>query len=124
MDACTKRKLNLLIHLARVDGKFHHAEKALIREFVKEKGFEAADFQLLQETEERFQDLQDIDDKKEVLYLAIKLMQADDVIDRKEMAFCKELALKLGYKPAFVDIFADITFDRTQFDGEIAGWRM
>lgn len=120
MDTTTKRKLNLLIHLAKVDGKFHDAEKALIKEFVNEKGFSVSDFDMLHE--EEFQDVHLMDDKKEILYLALKLMQADKVIDRAELAFCRDLAQKLGYKPAVVDAFADADLDRTNFENEVAEW--
>ncbi len=122
MNACTKRKLNLLIHLAKVDGKFHDAEKALIQEFVREKGFDVTDFDLLQGSEKPLKNVHQINDKKEILFLAIKLMQADDVIHNSEMAFCRKLAQKLGYKPAIIDAYAHMALDRFYFENVIHQW--
>ena len=122
MDTCTKRKLNLLIHLAKVDGKFHDAEQALIKEFVQEKGFDVTDFDLLQVSEKPLKNLNQINNKKEILFLAIKLMQADDVIHNSEMAFCRKLAQKLGYKPAIIDAYANMAMDRVYFESVIQQW--
>ena len=122
MDKYTKRKLNLLIYLARVDGKFHRAEKAILKEFVNEKGFDMEEFRLLKPMAKNSHDLPLADDKKEMLFLAIRLMQADKVIDRKEMEFCKEIASKLGYDAAVVDEYAHHELDRESFDATIDDW--
>ena len=122
MNKYTKRKLNLLIYLAQVDGKFHKAEKALLEEFVNEKGFDIKDFRLLEPMDENSHDLPSTDDKKEMLYLAIKLMQADKVIDKKELEFCKEIASKLGYDATVVEEYAHHELDRKSFDEKINDW--
>lgn len=122
MNKYTKRKLNLLIYLAQVDGKFHKAEKALLKEFVNEKGLDMKDFRLLEPLDENSHDLPMTDDKKEMLFLAIKLMQADNVIDKKELEFCKKIASKLGYDAAVVDEYAHHELDRGSFDETINDW--
>ena len=122
MNKYTKRKLNLLIYLANVDGKFHKAEKALLQEFVKEKGFDIGDFRLLETYDEKNHDLPLVDDKKEMLFLAIKLIQADNVIDKKELAFCKDIAAKLGYNADVIDEYAHQNLNRESFDKKIDNW--
>lgn len=122
MDKFTKRKLNLLIYLAKIDGKFHKSEKALLKEFVNEEEFDVTDFRLLEPVDEKIGDLYFIDDKQEMLFLAIKLMQADKVIDKREMAFCKEIAVKLGFNASVIDEYASKVLDRKSFDETINDW--
>ncbi len=122
IDYNNKQKLNLLIHLAKVDGKFHKAEKALLREFVDQEGFDAEDFRLLETAEEEIGDFHLIDDKKEMLFLALKLIHADEVIDKKEVTFCKEIAAKLGYNSAAIDQYAYRELNRETFDKTIDDW--
>ena len=116
MDKSTMRKLNLLVHLAIIDGDFHKSEKTLIHEFLIEKGFDSDDFNFLKTSNENLEDLHLIDDKLEIMYLAIKLIQADGIIDPRELEFCRKLALKLGFDPSKIDFFLDKQFTRTAFD--------
>ncbi|MDN5212702.1 hypothetical protein QQ020_11620 [Fulvivirgaceae bacterium BMA12] len=122
IDIDSKRKLNLLVHLARIDGKFHRAEKALLREFVNKEGLDVDDFHLLEMADEEIGDFHLIDDKKEMLFLALKLIQADDVIDKKEFTFCKEIAAKLGYNSLVIDQHAYRELDRETFDKTVNDW--
>lgn len=122
MNIYTERKLNLLVYLAKVDGKFHKAEKALIKEFVNEKGFDLKDFKLLGSSNDTDLNLPSMDDKKEVLFLAIKLIQADSVINKNELDFCREMAIKLGYKAGVVDEFAHCELERGSFDKTVDDW--
>lgn len=122
MDVHIKQKLNLLIHLALVDGKFHKAEKALLEEFVAEMGFDTKDFQLLALSETKTDELTRLDDKKEMLFLALRLIRADNFIDKKELAFCKDIATKLGYDAAIIDEYAHGTLDRASFDKSVNNW--
>lgn len=124
MDKQTERKLNLLVHLANIDGIFHKSEKALIKEFLSEKGINPIDFEFIRAENEKLQDLHLIDDKNEIMFLALKLIQADKIIDRREVAFYKKLADKLGFKPELIDFFANITLERELFDQLITEWRL
>jgi len=116
MDNYTQRKLNVLVHLAMVDGKFHKAEKALINDFVNERGFEIDEFEMLKMPSDNLEDLKSIDDKKEMLYLAYKLIRADNIVDESEVVFYKKLASRLGYKSEVVDILRREKLTRRQFD--------
>ena len=123
MDEYTKRKLKVLIHLAMVDGKFHSAEKALISEFVRDKGFEVDEFQLMKMSKENINDVGEIDDKGEMLFLALKLVKADNVIMESELTFCREIALKLKFNPEVIDQLVNKNLSREQFDMEIKKWK-
>jgi len=123
MDVFTKRKMNVLIHLAKIDGDFHKSERKLIQEIIEEKGFDAKDFHLVEENGNSLADIDTIDDKGEMLYLALKLIQADDIIRDEEVIFCKQLAEKLSYKPEVVDHFAYKELpDRAEFDKNLTNW--
>jgi len=38
MNILERKKINLLVHLAKIDGKFEKSEKALLKSFLHEKG--------------------------------------------------------------------------------------
>lgn len=123
MDDIIKRKLNILIYLAKVDGKFHKAEKVLLMDFVNENGLDPNEFKLLVKNPEDLE-TEKIIDKGEMIYLALKLIQADNVLDQNELTFCKDLAHKLGYKPEVIDSFAGKELSREVFDLEINRWKI
>jgi hypothetical protein len=102
MNGLIKKKLNLLVHLARIDGDFHQTEKELI---LKLAGDEAA-YKEAVATVTKTVDVDGIGDKEEIMYLALKLIQADSVITVEELKFCKSLASKLGFNEAIVDEYA------------------
>lgn len=122
-DVFTERKMNVLVHLAKVDGDFHKSERKLIEEIAIEKGFDVHDFNLLREPNNPLDELGTIDDKAEMLYLSLKLIQVDDVIRNEEVSFCKELAIKLGYKPEVIDHYAHQPLPiREDFDKQLIKW--
>lgn len=102
MNGLIKKKLNLLVHLARVDGEFHKTEKDLI---LKLAGDEASFNEALISATTKV-DVSGFSDKEEILYLALKLVQADSVITEEELKFCRSLASKLGFSESLVDHFA------------------
>ncbi len=101
MNELAKRQLNLLVHLAGIDGKFEKSEHELLNQFIKEKGLRANS--LDQKTYPvRFSDFSKSEGKAELLYWALKLMHADAVVHPKEILFCEHLAIKLGYTKEIV----------------------
>jgi uncharacterized membrane protein YebE (DUF533 family) len=94
MNVLAKKQLNLLIHLAKADGKFDKTERDLLQGFVKEKDLPE---NTLDEPEHpmEFIDLAEASGKVGLLYWAIRLMQADQVMHKKEVLFCKNFAEKL-----------------------------
>jgi len=105
MNEIGRRKLNLLLHLARVDGKFVNSERRLLQQFIEEMGLADSsldddkgpiDFNVLTDGTEA---------KIELLYWALKLVQVDQVIDENEISFCNKLARKLTFKEEIVSHF-------------------
>ena len=105
MQILEKKKLNLLVHLAKVDGKFVKSERILLESFLKEKGLDES--QLFEKEHPlKFSDFTHLQEKIELLYWALRLIQADKVIHPKEVLFCQNLATKLSFKPESIDHFA------------------
>jgi uncharacterized tellurite resistance protein B-like protein len=105
MNTLEKRKLNLLVHLAHADGKFEKSEKELLRSFECEKRL--AESHLHPEGEPlQLSDFTNANDKIELLYWALRMIQADKIVHEKEIIFCKHLASKLHFKPEIIDRFA------------------
>lgn len=125
MDDVTKKKLNLLTHLAKIDGDFHKSEQRLINEIIEQRGFKKEDFHLLDDNVDAMAMAhEDLHEKEELLFLALKLIQADSIIDDAEVEFCQELASKLGYKPDVIDHFAHKSLpSREEFDKELDNWK-
>jgi len=122
-DVFTERKMNVLVHLAKVDGDFHKSERRLIGEIAIEKGFNVDDFNLLRESDNPLDQLDAIDDRAEMLYLSLRLIQADDVIKEEEISFCKKLATKLNYNSEVIDHFAHQPLPiRKEFDKQLSTW--
>ena len=64
-----------------------------------------------------------INNKSEFLYLALRLMQVDNQIDSSELSFCRNMAFRLGFKPAVIDHFADKELDDPkEFKNNLSDW--
>lgn len=103
MNLLDKKQLNLLVHLARVDGKFENSERELLLSFVKMKGL---DKKALRNNEPiDLSDFTQTPNKVELLHWALKVMHADKVIHPKEIVFCRKLAIKLGFREEIIEHF-------------------
>ena len=103
MNALDKKKLNLLVHLAKADGRFDSTERELLKIFIKEKGLSE---NLLDEDHPMHDNLgENIESKIELLYWALKVMHADGVVHDKEILFCQNLAAKLNFKEEIIKTY-------------------
>ena len=69
------------------------------------------------------EDADQLGDKEEILYLALKLIQADHVITEEELAFCRKLANKLGFRETVIDRYAHKSLPHiSQFIVEVKPW--
>jgi uncharacterized membrane protein YebE (DUF533 family) len=104
MDEVTRKKLNLLIHLAKIDGRFDETEKEVLSSLLSEAGLSP-----LTDTEKvlpiDLNDFKEIPTKTDILYWSLRIIKADGKIHPDEAAYCKALAVKLNYKPEVVDYF-------------------
>lgn len=123
MDDVIKRKLNILIYLAKIDGKFHKSEKTLLMDFVKKLKMNPDEFKSLVENPEQLEP-EKVQEKTQLMYLALKLIKADNDLDYREVDFCKNLAKTFDFKAEMVDHFSNIDLTKEYFDEEIDAWRI
>ncbi|MEM6525901.1 MAG: hypothetical protein AAF693_19025 [Bacteroidota bacterium] len=108
--------------IARADGNLHPSELAFIMAIINEYRINASAFQHL--GKESYNSLiNKVNNKSEFLYLALKLIQVDNQIAHKELSFCRNMALRLGFKPAVIDHFADKELDDPKdFKTQLGDW--
>jgi hypothetical protein len=97
----TKKKLNLLVHLAKIDGRYDASEKKVLQEMLAENrisGFDEHRASAVLPSE-----FQDELKREEILYWTIKMITADNIVHSDELAYSKALAINLGFKPGLVD---------------------
>lgn len=102
MHTLEKKQLNLLAHLAKVDGKFAKTEHELLVSFIKEKRLDPSILEAPL-TQLKLDDMAHSENKVELLYWAIRMMHADGIIHDEEVRFCKHLAEQLGMREGLVD---------------------
>jgi uncharacterized membrane protein YebE (DUF533 family) len=121
MEFDRKREINVLINLAAIDGKIEEREVKLIHSIGKANGLSAEEIDQLIRKPEPIAELSAMtnDEKFEHLYYMIQMMRMDGKVFKTEIAFCENIAEKLGYRKGVIMelaayIFSDpsITADR------------
>ena len=116
-----RRQLSILINMATVDGEVAEKEQKLILSIGKAGGLTEEEINKMIGDRIPVGDLTTLtaDDKFEYLYSVVQLMKMDGKVFKSEIAYCEDLALKLGYKKGVVGelskrIYSDptITSDR------------
>lgn len=104
MDEVIRKKINLLIHLAKIDGKFDESEKEVLNSLLVETGLS----QVINENTQpvNLNDFKEMPKKPDLLYWSLRIIKADGVIHPDEAAYCKAVAMKLNFKPEVVDHFS------------------
>ncbi len=102
MNTLDRKKLNILVHLAKIDGKFDSSEQKLLQVFLKEKGLNKNTIEE-EEVPMHLDEWKNADQRIELLYWALKLVQADQIIHKKEILFCKNLAQKFSFSDELID---------------------
>lgn len=105
MEEVIRKKLNLLVHLAKIDGKFDDTEKEVLKSLLQEAGIQHEPWQATSETV-YLNDFTGSPSRADILYWALRIIKADGLIHPDEAAYCKALAVKLNYKAAIVDHFS------------------
>jgi uncharacterized tellurite resistance protein B-like protein len=105
MDIVTKKKLNILIQLAEADKHFAKTERDMIYQIAKERNFPLDAVDELIRNPEPVESLGALSQDQKIDYLmeAIHLMFIDQRIFESEIIFCKNIAIKLGFKKNVVD---------------------
>ena len=125
MDKMLFKKINLLLHLANVDGKFDRSEENLLLDILKEKGLDGSYLKEHQQETVDLKAFQEIPDKAELFYWVLKMIKADNYLHPDELAYSKTLALKLNIKPEVVDLYSNKEIPSLEeFELEIKQFRL
>lgn len=120
MNEIDKRKLNMLVHLAKVDGKFAKSERSLLHQFVKEKGLQETMLDGEGESLPYSEIKADTNGKIDLLFWVLRLIKADDVIHDKELIYARSLAIKLNFKEEIITHFITKPLpDYDKFENEV-----
>ena len=109
MDIVTKKQLNILIQLAEADKHFAKTERDMIFRIAKERKFPEEDVHELIRNPQPIDSLRalSLDQKFEYLWSAIEMVFADQNVFESEVIFCKNIAIKLGFKKGIIDYFIE-----------------
>jgi len=116
-----KEQLNILVNLASSDNMVAEKELRLIKMLGVANKLSADEIEEIIQNPQPIGDLSGLtdDQKFEYLYHVVQLMKADGQVFKSEIAFCEDVAAKLGYKKGVIAelssrIFSDpgITADR------------
>ncbi|CAN5355564.1 hypothetical protein BH23BAC1_BH23BAC1_45980 [soil metagenome] len=96
--------LNVMVQLAKIDGKVASVEYEFIKRIASENGIPESELQrLFNEEESKIQVGSLSDDRKfEYIYNLTKLMEIDGTIRIEEYKFCNRIANKLGFRESIL----------------------
>ena len=105
MDIVTKKQLNILIQLAEADKHFAKIEREMIFKIAKERNFPEDMVNNLIRNPEPIDSLGALsnDQKFDYLMSAIDLIFVDQNVFESELIFCKNIAIKLGFRKGVID---------------------
>src|SRR5215204_7242829 len=109
MDIVTKKQLNILIQLAEADKHFAKIERDLIFKIARERNFSDEEVNELIRNPQPIDSLGalSLDQKFDYLMSAIELVFVDQNVFESEIIFCKNIAIKLGFKKGVIDYFVE-----------------
>jgi uncharacterized tellurite resistance protein B-like protein len=109
MDIVTKKQLNILIQLAEADKHFASVERDMIFKIARDRNFSEEAVNSLIRSPEPIDSLGALsnDQKFEYLWACFSLMLADQKVFESELIFCKNIAIKLGFKKNVVDYLVE-----------------
>jgi uncharacterized tellurite resistance protein B-like protein len=109
MDIVTKKQLNILIQLAEADKHFAKIEREMIFKIARDRNFPEDSVNDLIKNPEPIDSLGALsnDQKFEYLMSAIEMIFADQNVFESEIIFCKNIAIKLGFKKNVIDYIMD-----------------
>jgi hypothetical protein len=116
MDIVTKKQLNILIQLAEADKHFAKIEREMIFKIANDRNFPEQIVNDLIRNPEPIDSLGALsaDQKFEYLMSCIELIFIDQNVFESEVIFCKNIAIKLGFKKAVIDYFIDNYHQKTR----------
>jgi uncharacterized tellurite resistance protein B-like protein len=106
IDKLLHRKINLLIHLAHVDGKFDESEKELLRGILIENGLHAVYLEDHRAMGVDLKAIAEIPGKTELLYWVLKLIHADGQLHPAELEYSRVVARQLGFREEVIEQYS------------------
>jgi hypothetical protein len=99
-----KNHLKHLLALANADGNIHEKELVLLFKLGKKYGLKDWQIQNLVDSKEKFKlNIPDnFYDRMNLLYDLILMVYADGVVEKREIAFCEDVAIKFKMKKSIV----------------------
>lgn len=99
-----KNHLKHLLALANADGNIHEKELVLLFRLGKKYGLKDWQIQNLVDSKEKFKlNIPDnFYDRMNLLYDLILMVYADGVVEKREIAFCEDVAVKFKMKKSIV----------------------
>jgi uncharacterized tellurite resistance protein B-like protein len=109
MDIVTKKQLNILIQLAEADKHFAKAEREMIFRIASERKFPIEEVNDLIRNPQPIDTLGalSLDQKFEYLMSTVEMVFADHNVFESEVIFCRNIAIKLGFKKGIIDYFVE-----------------
>lgn len=109
MDIVTRKQLNILIQLAEADKHFAKVEREMIFKIAKDRNFSEELVNSLIRNPEPIDTLGALSSEQKFEYLmsCIDLVFADHNVFESEIIFCKNIAIKLGFKKGIIDYFVE-----------------
>lgn len=111
--------INILVQLAKVDGKAFESELSVIRKIGSSKLVSDEDVEKAIETAEASDPVPDVssfseEEKLELIYDLVEVMKADGIIHKEEMKFCLAMTRKLGFEEdALFELVSNTVVDTT-----------
>jgi uncharacterized tellurite resistance protein B-like protein len=109
MDIVTKKQLNILIQLAEADKHFAKIERDMIFKIARDRKFPEEEVNDLIRNPQPIDSLGalSLDQKFDYLMSSIELVFVDENVFESELIFCKNIAIKLGFKKGVIDYFIE-----------------
>lgn len=100
-----EEQISILVHLSKADNFVADQEKKMIHTLGEKHGlsFDAIE-KIIDEPLPIAKDMRNLppDEKFEYLFNIVQLMKIDKKVHQKEINFCENIAMKLGYKPGVI----------------------
>ncbi len=105
MNIILRMQINILVHLAQVDGKITEPELSLLKQIAMQHGVSELQLKEMIEYPKPIESLGALsnDLKFDYLFSIVQLMNIDGDIDEREIHFCQNMAVRLGYYTEVID---------------------
>lgn len=109
MDIITRKQINILLQLAEIDKHLAPIEKEKIFEIARQHDFPISEVKELIQNPEPIGTLGALSDRVRFEYMinCIELMLIDKKVFTSELLFCKNVAIKLGFRQNVVDFLVE-----------------